>query len=95
MAVKISRNSFIMEKPPTIYGYGSVVGDKEGEGPMAKYFDEVSMDGYFGQKTWEKAESELLKRAVSHALKKSSLKPEDIDYMFAGDLQNQCCSTTY
>ncbi|MGN1415717.1 MAG: stage V sporulation protein AD [Oscillospiraceae bacterium] len=95
MAVKISRNSFIMEKPPTIYGYGSVVGDKEGQGPMAKYFDEVSNDGYFGQKTWEKAESELLKRAVSHALKKSSLKPEDIDYMFAGDLQNQCCSTTY
>lgn len=84
-----------MEKPPTIFGYGSVVGDKEGQGPLAKYFDEVSSDGYFGQKTWEKAESELLKRAVSHALKKSGLKAQDIDYMFAGDLQNQCCSTTY
>ncbi len=95
MPLKISRNTILTEKPPTIYGYAAVVGDKEGEGPLAEYFDEVSEDVYFGQKTWEKAESELMRRTVEHALKKSKLKNTDIDYMFAGDLQNQCCSTTF
>ncbi len=95
MAEKISRNTFIMDSPPTICGYAAVVGDKEGKGPLAQYFDEISTDGYFGKDTWEKAESELLRRTVVRALDKCGLSPDKIDYMFAGDLQNQCCSTTY
>lgn len=95
MARRISRSTFIMDMPPTIHSYASIVGDKEGKGPMAKYFDEVSDDPYFGQETWEKAESEMLKRAVERAVKKGNLKNDDINFMFAGDLQNQCCSTTF
>lgn len=95
MAKKISRRTFIMDDPPTIHSYAAIVGKKEGEGPLGKYFDEVEQDGYFGEKTWEKGESQLLKRTLNMALSKGGLKPADIDYMFAGDLLNQCISSTY
>lgn len=95
MAKKISRNTFLMEAPPTIHSFAAIVGKKEGEGPLAQFFDEIENDSYFGQKTWEQAESELMKRTVNKALSKGGLSPNDIDYMFAGDLLNQCISSTY
>ncbi len=95
MAKKITRNTFIMENPPTIHSFASTTGKKEGDGPLGKYFDEVSEDAYFGQKTWEQGESELLKRTVLRAVSKGGLVPDDIDYMFAGDLLNQCITSTY
>ncbi len=95
MAKKITRNTFIMENPPTIQSFASTAGKKEGEGPLGRYFDEVSEDAYFGQKTWEQGESELLKRTVLRAISKGGLVPDDIDYMFAGDLLNQCITSTY
>jgi len=84
-----------MENPPTIRSFASTTGKKEGDGPLGKYFDEVSEDAYFGQKTWEQGESELLKRTVLRAVSKAGLVPDDIDYMFAGDLLNQCITSTY
>ena len=95
MANKISRNTFIMQNPPTIYSYASIVGKKESEGPLGEFFDETEPDGYFGQPTWEKGESELVKRTLNKAISKGKLLPENIDYMFAGDLLNQCIGTTY
>ncbi len=95
MAKKISRNTFIMEHSPSIHSYAAVVGKLEGAGPLGKYFDEVENDAYFGQKTWEKGESELMKRTLKKAISKGSLSPAEIDYMFAGDLLNQCISSTY
>lgn len=95
MAKKITRNTFLMENPPTIRSFASTTGKKEGDGPLGKYFDEVSEDAYFGQKTWEQGESELLKRTVLRAISKAGLVPDDIDYMFAGDLLNQCITSTY
>ncbi len=95
MAKKISRNTFIMEDPPSIHSYASVAGKMESEGPMGQYFDETEQDGYFGQKTWEKGESELIKRTLKKAIEKGGLVPGDIDYMFSGDLLNQCISSTY
>ena len=95
MAKKISRNTFMMENPPTIFSFSSTVGKKEGEGPLSEYFDEVEKDAYFGQKTWEQGESELMKRTVTRAITKGGLTPDDVDYMFAGDLLNQCISSTY
>lgn len=95
MSKKISKNTFILENSPTIFSYASVVGKKEGEGPLASYFDEVEEDSYFGQETWEKAESELQKRTVTRALDKAGIIPSEVDFMFGGDLMNQCIGTTY
>lgn len=95
MAQRISRNTFIMDSPPTIHSFAAIAGKKEGEGPLGKYFDQVYQDTYFGQETWEKAEGELLRLTVLKALEKGSLTKDEINYMFAGDLLNQCVTTSY
>lgn len=95
MSVKLSKNTFIMNSPPTIKSFASIVGKKEGEGPLGDCFDKIDSDSYFGQETWEKAESELQRQTVELSITKAKLKNKDIDFMFAGDLLNQCIGTTY
>ncbi len=95
MAERISRNTFIMNKPPSVHSYAAIVGKKEGDGPLGKHFDAVYQDTYFGQDSWEKAESEMLRLTVLKALEKGGLTKEDVNYMFAGDLLNQCTTTSY
>ena len=73
----------------------SIVGRKEKEGPIGECFDICDTTDKFNQKTWEKAEMEMQKRALSLALEKSHTKESDIDVMFAGDLLNQCIGSAY
>lgn len=84
-----------MDSPPTIHSYAAIVGKDEGSGPLGKYFDEIYEDVYFGQQTWEKAEGELIRLTVMKALEKGRLHKEDINFMFSGDLINQCTTTSY
>ncbi len=78
-----------------ILGYGAVVSQKEAQGPLGQEFDKILYDPKAGQPTWEQAESFFQQEALSIALSKSSLKAADIDYIFAGDLLNQCISSSY
>lgn len=73
----------------------SIVGKKEYKGPLGRLFDEHSDNMRFGQKTWELAESEMQKRALTGAITKSGLTASDIGCIFAGDLQNQCAASSY
>ena len=68
---------------------------KEKEGPLADYFDYLSEDSSFGEKTWEKAETLMQKKAIELALQKGGIQKEQIDFLFAGDLLNQCISSAY
>ncbi len=95
MAQKKGKQTVVFESKPTIIGYGSVVGKKEGQGPYAEYFDYISEDSRFGQDTFEKAESELQKTAISYALKRANLRPEDMESLCAGDLLNQCIGSSF
>lgn len=81
--------------PPVIAGYASVVGRKEGEGPLRELFDYVSQDPYFGQKSWEKAESEMLGKCFALACGKADISPNRLDYILAGDLLNQCTGSAF
>lgn len=81
--------------PPSLLGYGNAVGHKEAEGPLSAYFDESCPDDFFGEDSWEKAESRMQEQAFSHALKAARLSPSAIDLIFAGDLLNQCIATAY
>ena len=87
--------SVIFQNPPLILAAASVVGKKEGEGPLGQYFDQVEADGMLGKKTWEEAESELQTRAVTLAIEKSGLRKEDIRYFFGGDLLAQLIATSF
>lgn len=64
-------------------------------GPLAKYFDKCLDDEFWGEKTWEKAESKIIKETVNSGIVKAGLSATNIDYCFAGDLLNQCISSSF
>ena len=92
---RIGKLTIIFENKPRIISYGSVVGKKEHEGPLSNEFDSYTTDSFFGEKSFEKAESKLQKTAVQTALDKAGLTPDDIDNIFAGDLLNQCIGSSF
>lgn len=91
----LGKSSIRLENPVYIAGSASVVGTKEGEGPLGLLFDMVGEDDMFGAASWEEAESSLQKDAVYLALEKTGIKAEDIDFMFAGDLLGQSIATSF
>ncbi|WP_300800304.1 stage V sporulation protein AD [uncultured Acetatifactor sp.] len=95
MNQKLGRASIRLERPVYILNSASIVGTKEGQGPLGLLFDKVGRDDMFGCKTWEEAESALQKEAVGLALEKAGLRPEDISYIFAGDLLGQSMATSF
>ncbi len=95
MNQKVGKASVRLEQPVYIMQSASVVGTKEGEGPLGLLFDKVGQDDMFGCKSWEEAESTLQKEAVGLALEKAALRPEDISYVFAGDLLGQSMATSF
>lgn len=95
MSQSLGRASICLEKPVYILNSASVVGKKEGEGPLGELFDMVGEEDMFGCNTWEEAESNLQKDAVYLALGKAGLKPEDISFIFAGDLLGQSIATSF
>lgn len=95
MIKKIGRRTLGFEETPSIIGYGSVAGKKESEGPLSQYFDKLIYDSYDGNDTYEQAESRLQNEAVSLALQKAKLSADEVDCIFAGDLLNQCISSSF
>ena len=92
---KIGTQTFKLYNPVTIFETASIVGKKEADGPLAKYFDVCLQDEFFGEKTWEKAESKMIKFAIETVIRKSNIAVSDIDYLLAGDLLNQCISSSF
>ena len=92
---KLGAQTMIFASPPSFLGHANVVGKKEGEGPLADSFDERSQDDTFGEATWEKSESAMQKRALTLALNKAGLAPSGLDFLFAGDLLNQCIGSAF
>ena len=95
MSKKLGRSTIQMENVPVIRASATVVGKKEGEGPLKEEFDLINNDTSFSQETWEKAESEMVREAVQTALQKVSLNSSEVDFIFSGDLLNQCIGSTY
>lgn len=95
MPTRIGKYTLELNSKPSILGFASVVGKKESEGPLGKLFDQCHTDTTLGESSWEKAESRLQNEAVNLALSKAEVKNTDIDCIFAGDLLNQCISSTF
>ena len=86
--------SIAFEKAPFLINSASVVGKKEGEGPLGKMFDMIEPQDLFGENTWEEAESAMQKEACLLALGKAHLRPENIRFLFGGDLLRQGIATS-
>ncbi|MBQ8802509.1 MAG: stage V sporulation protein AD [Tyzzerella sp.] len=86
--------SIEFDDAPYIISQASVVGKKEGEGPLGQMFDLVEETNLFGQNTWEEAESEMQKQACQLTLNKAKLKPNEVHHLFGGDLLRQGIATS-
>ena len=95
MEKRIGRRTLRLSHPPAIISHACIGGRHEGKGPLAADFDELSQDSFFGEKTWEKAESTMQKRVLGRALEKAGMNEEDLDFIFAGDLLNQCIGSAF
>lgn len=84
-----------LKNRPAVITSACSVGKTESEGPLRDEFDTVFPDDGIRQTSWENAESELMFTAVNKCLEKSGLSEKDIGIVFAGDLINQCTSSTY
>lgn len=93
--MRMGKRTVLFENPPVIAHTAAIVGKKEGEGPLAKDFDVILADDYYGEKSWEKAESKLQSQTAKLVLEKAKMAEQDVDYVFAGDLLNQCVGAHY
>ncbi|MCL2096240.1 MAG: stage V sporulation protein AD [Oscillospiraceae bacterium] len=84
-----------LNKPVYIISSAAVGGGKEKEGPLGEYFDITDRDVKFGTKTFEAGESEMQRVALNTALKKAKTHHKELEAILAGDLLNQCVSSTY
>ncbi len=91
----MGKQSIDLKTPVYIRESASIVGTKEGQGPLAELFDMIGGDDMFGCDSWEEAESSLQKDAVSLALSKAGMKKEEIRYIFAGDLLGQSIASSF
>lgn len=93
--MKRYKGTVVFESRPAVISYASVVGKKEGEGPLRDYFDRIVHDSYAGKDTFEQAESELMSTAVRIALHKGRLSADEIGAAYCGDLLNQCVASSF
>ena len=91
---KLGRQTAALPSRPRIIASAAVGGKREGEGPLKDCFDRVSDDSYFGEESWERAESHMIRECFDLACNKAGLAAAP-DYIIAGDLLNQCMSSAF
>lgn len=89
------KQSIEFKNTPYIIESASIVGKKEGEGPLAHCFDRVCNDETFGADNWEAAESKLQEDTCNLLFEKSKMNTDDIRYLFSGDLLEQDIATSF
>lgn len=92
---KIGNRTVKLLNPPSILGNYSIVGPKEGDGPLKEYFDLILEEDLWGEDSWEKAESKMQETAVRSAIENAELTLQDMDYLISGDLLNQIIASGY
>ena len=83
------------DSPVSVRAHASIAGKKEGEGPLAPSFDVIIEDDLLGQKSWEFAESEMLRRCVELATQRAEIPTEAVGALLAGDLNAQIISAGF
>ncbi|MBR2323809.1 MAG: stage V sporulation protein AD [Clostridia bacterium] len=92
---RVGKRTIIFENEPKIVLTSSVVGPKEGKGPLGQYFHNVLEDDKAKEKTFEKAERQILSIALNDVATKLKEKGEQLDCIVGGDLLNQITTTSF
>lgn len=93
--MKIGKQTIELENKPKILQASSMVGPKEKSGPLGSNFELYTNDIFLGEKSFEKAESKMMKNCIDNLVTKASTTNDKIDYIFGGDLLNQCIASGY
>ena len=89
------RQSMVFDQHPAILSQSAIGGKKEMAGPLSAYFDYTSQDTKFKQRSWELAERKMQELALNTAKRKLGVHTADLDAVFAGDLLDQCISSSF
>ena len=89
------RRSLVFPERPVLTAWASVVGNKEGEGPLGPEFDRVVEDSRFGAASWEQAETKFQQAALELTLERADPGAGEPDAVFCGDLLNQCAASNF
>ena len=92
---RAGKQTFVYDRPPAIVAHASIAGPKEGQGPLAEWFDVVLEDDLLGQKSWELAEMEMVRRCVQRALNDAHMGEDAVQAMLGGDLNNQIIASSF
>ena len=90
-----NRRVIEFDRPVYVKSWASAVGKREADGPLSKYFDLKFQDDLMDQKSWEKAEKELVIRAAELCAAKGEMSMGDLDMAMGGDLLNQCTAASF
>ena len=89
------KQTLIFRNRPFVVSAYSIGGKKEGQGPMRKWFDDCLQEDTYGEQTWEKAESKMLKTAMTEVMRRAGKGSEEVGAMLSGDLLNQLMSSSF
>ncbi len=86
---RTGENTILFPRSPHILSSASVVGPKEGRGPLAHAFDLILDDALCGQQSYEQAEHAIFQQACELCLKKANMPRDRVQALLGGDLLNQ------
>ncbi|HHV44927.1 MAG TPA: stage V sporulation protein AD [Firmicutes bacterium] len=92
---RIGLQTIRLNTPPVITARATVVGHREGEGPLGEYFDHIVTDDLWGEATCELAERKMMEEAIRRVFQASTLEPEEVGFFIAGDLLNQIITSSF
>ncbi|MEL7646478.1 MAG: stage V sporulation protein AD [Sedimentibacter sp.] len=92
---KIGKQTFSIKDNVFVRDTYTIVGKKEGEGPLKDNFHMIVDDDLWGEDSWEKCELKFQKSAVEKLMEANNLQKSDIDLLIAGDLLNQITSSSF
>lgn len=95
LAHKIGKQTIVMDGDVSVLSSAAVGSKKEKDGPLGDCFDIINEDSRFGEQSWEKAESKMQNLAAQCALEKCGKSFADTDFIFSGDLLNQCVASAF
>lgn len=93
--MKTHKQTFVFDKTPYVIGGYSIVGPKEGEGPLGKYFSLVLENDLWGEKSFEKCEIKMHREAIKGALDSAGMNRHELDAVIGADLLNQIVAASF
>lgn len=85
----MKNNTIFFKKDILIESTATIVGPKEYEGPLGKYFDKHLKDDLIGQKSYERAETRLHISTIRYLLNKARRDESSVDLCIMGDLLDE------